>query len=77
MLANLVLLPSLLLTLEKVLTTKSFRDHSYEFLEENDDIDIDKLDFQKKLEISRFFMKILTPEALGGSPDINILRELA
>ena len=47
MLANLVLLPSLLLTLEKVLTTKSFRDHSYEFLEENDDIDIDKLDFQK------------------------------
>ena len=47
MLANLVLLPSLLLTLEKVMTIKSFRDHSYEFLEENDDIDIDKLDFQK------------------------------
>ena len=47
MLANLVLLSSLLLTLEQVLTTKSFRESTHEFLDDDDDIDIDKLDLIK------------------------------
>tara|TARA_B100000401_G_scaffold180122_1_gene121044 strand:- start:1721 stop:2488 length:768 start_codon:yes stop_codon:yes gene_type:complete len=47
MLANLVLLPSLLLTLEQILTTKSFRESTHEFLDDDDDIDIDKLDLVK------------------------------
>ena len=38
MLANLVLLPSLLLTLEKMLTTKAFRESKLEFLDNEDDI---------------------------------------
>ena len=48
MLANLVLLPSLLLTLEKMLTTKAFRDSRLEFLDNEDDIEINDLDVQKK-----------------------------
>lgn len=47
MLANLVLLPSLLLTLEKMLTTKAFRDSRLEFLDNEDDIEINDLDVQK------------------------------
>jgi hypothetical protein len=48
MLANLVLLPSLLLSLEKMLTTKAFRDSKLEFLDNDDDVDIEKLDVIKK-----------------------------
>ncbi|MDB4710154.1 MMPL family transporter [Flavobacteriales bacterium] len=50
MLANLVLLPSLLLTLEKMLTTKAFRESKLEFLDNEDDIEIEKLDVIKKEE---------------------------
>ena len=50
MLANLVLLPSLLLTLEKMLTTKAFRESKLEFLDNEDDIEIEKLDIVKKQE---------------------------
>jgi predicted RND superfamily exporter protein len=48
MLANLVLLPSLLLSLEKMLTTKEFRESKLEFLDNDDDIEIEKLDILKK-----------------------------
>ena len=46
MLANLVLLPSLLLTLEKRLSNKSFKDPLLEVIDE-DDIDTDKLELKK------------------------------
>lgn len=43
MLSNLVLLPSLLLTLEKLLTTKAFRDSIYEFVIDDEDIELEDL----------------------------------
>jgi uncharacterized protein len=43
MLANLVLLPSLLLTLEKAITTKSFSEPLLEIIDEEEDIDLDDL----------------------------------
>ncbi len=48
MLANLVLLPSLLLSLEKRITTKAFKDPLLEVLEEEEDIDLDRLVIKKK-----------------------------
>ncbi len=50
MLANLVLLPSLLLSLEKRVTTKSFKDPLLEILDEEEDIDLDKLVIRKKTD---------------------------
>jgi uncharacterized protein len=43
MLANLVLLPSLLLTLERSITTKSFNEPMLEIIDEEEDIDLDDL----------------------------------
>lgn len=47
MLANLVLLPSLLLTLEKRITTKAFKDPLLEVIDEEEDIDLDLLEIKK------------------------------
>ena len=43
MLSNLILLPSLLLTLDKVITTRAFKEPFLQILDEDDDIEIDKL----------------------------------
>lgn len=43
MLANLVLLPSLLLTLEKIITTKAFKEPLIHIFNEEEDIDLDEL----------------------------------
>src|SRR5690606_25922932 len=43
MLANLVLLPSLLLTLERSITTKSFNEPMLEIIDEEEDIDLEDL----------------------------------
>lgn len=43
MLANLVLLPSLLLTLERSITTQSFKEPLLEIIDEEEDIDLDDL----------------------------------
>lgn len=48
MLANLVLLPSLLLSLEKRITTKSFTDPLLQVMDEEEDIDLDQLVIKKK-----------------------------
>lgn len=47
MLANLVLLPSLLLSLEKRITTKAFKEPLLELLDEEEDIELDKLSLEK------------------------------
>lgn len=46
MLANLVLLPSLLLSLEKILTTKAFKDPLIETLDEEEDIELESLEIK-------------------------------
>ena len=43
MLANLVLLPSLLLSLDEMITTKIFRDYQNELIDNDEDIEIDEL----------------------------------
>jgi predicted RND superfamily exporter protein len=55
MLANLVLLPSLLLTLERSITTKSFNEPMLEIIDEEEDIDLDDLVIEgneRKLEVT-------------------------
>ncbi len=47
MLANLVLLPSLLLSLEKRITTKAFKEPLLELLDEEEDIELDELEVEK------------------------------
>jgi predicted RND superfamily exporter protein len=47
MLANLVLLPSLLLSLEKRITTKAFKEPLLELLDEEEDIELDWLQVEK------------------------------
>jgi len=48
MLANLVLLPSLLLSLEKYVTTKEFRDPQIDFdYEEDEDVDLEELQYKE------------------------------
>jgi predicted RND superfamily exporter protein len=47
MFANLVLLPSLLLSLEKSITTKAFKEPFIEIIDEEEDIDLDELVVQK------------------------------
>lgn len=47
MLSNLVMLPSLLLTLERAITTKSFNEPLLEILDEEEDIDLDDLVVRK------------------------------
>ncbi len=51
MFSNLVLLPSLLLTLDKRLTTKAFNEPFLEILDEEDDVDVDEIEFHKQEEI--------------------------
>jgi uncharacterized membrane protein YdfJ with MMPL/SSD domain len=47
MLSNLVLLPSLLLTLDKRLTTKAFQEPFLEIYDEEEDIELDFLEIEK------------------------------
>lgn len=47
MLSNLVLLPSLLLTLERSITTQSFKEPLLEIIDEEEDIDLDELVVQQ------------------------------
>ena len=49
MLANLLLLPSLLLSLERVITTRSFREPLIDILDEEEDIELDALRIKKDL----------------------------
>jgi hypothetical protein len=46
MFANLLLLPSLLLSFEKFITTKSFKEPMMELIDEEDDIELEKLKVQ-------------------------------
>ncbi len=48
MLANLLLLPSLLLSLERFITTQSFREPLIDILDEEEDIELDALTIRKK-----------------------------
>jgi len=48
MLSNLVLLPSFLLTLEKSITTKAFKEPFFEILDEEEDIELDELTIRKE-----------------------------
>jgi len=48
MFANLVLLPSLLLSLERAIITKSFREPLIQILNEEEDIELDKLEIKKE-----------------------------
>jgi len=50
MLSNLVLLPSLLLTLDKRITTKAFEEPFLEIFDEEDDIELDYLEIEKDEE---------------------------
>lgn len=47
MLSNLVLLPSLLLSFEKLMTLKSLKEPLFEILDEEEDIDLDSLEVRK------------------------------
>ena len=48
MFSNLILLPSLLLTLDKKLTTKAFKEPFLEIMDEEDDVEVDYIDFDKE-----------------------------
>jgi len=48
MMANLLLLPSLLLSLERIITTRSFREPLIDILDEEEDIELDALTIRKK-----------------------------
>jgi hypothetical protein len=48
MFSNLVLLPSLLLTLERKLTTKAFKDANVQVFDEEEDIELEQLILKKK-----------------------------
>lgn len=50
MLSNLVLLPSLLLTLDKRLTTKAFQEPYLEIYDEEEDIELDALEIEEKVD---------------------------
>jgi len=49
MMANLLLLPSLLLSLERMITTRSFREPLIDILDEEEDIELDALRIRKNL----------------------------
>lgn len=51
MLSNLILLPSLLLTLDKLVTNKVFKDPFLEVIDEDEDIDLNELAIETKKEI--------------------------
>ena len=48
MLSNLLLLPALLLTLERLITTKSFKEPLLDIFDEEEDIDLKKLKVKQK-----------------------------
>ena len=48
MLSNLLLLPALLLTLERIITTKSFKEPLIDIFDEEEDIDLEKLKVKRK-----------------------------
>ena len=48
MLSNLLLLPILLLTLERLITTKSFKEPLLDIFDEEEDIDLKKLKVKRK-----------------------------
>ena len=48
MLSNLLLLPALLLTLERIITTKSFKEPMIDIFDEEEDIDLEKLKVKRK-----------------------------
>ena len=50
LIANLLLLPSLLLTLEKLITTKSFKEPLLSVFDEDEDIDLDELEIETNKE---------------------------
>jgi predicted RND superfamily exporter protein len=50
MFSNLVLLPSLLLTLDKWVTTKSLNEPFLEILDEEDDVEVDDIEFITKTD---------------------------
>lgn len=52
MLSNLVLLPSLLLSFEKAITTKAFREPLLEIIDEEEDIDLDELQVRREADNS-------------------------
>lgn len=49
MLSNLIILPSLLLTLEKSITNKNFREPLLQIYDEEEDIELDKLSIEEKI----------------------------
>ncbi len=51
MISNLVLLPTLLLTLERYITTRSFKEPMIHILDEEEDIDLDELELEQKTEV--------------------------
>jgi uncharacterized protein len=51
MLSNLILLPSLLLTLDKIVTNKVFKDPFLEVIDEDEDIELEELSIEKKRSI--------------------------
>lgn len=51
MLANLILLPSLLLTMEKSITNRSFKEPLLQIFDEEEDIDVDKLEIENPEEL--------------------------
>ena len=53
MTANLLLLPSLLLSLERMITTRSFREPLIDILDEEEDIELDALKIRKESNYER------------------------
>jgi len=51
MFTNLIILPSLLLSFEKVITTKSFEEPLLEILDEEDDINVEELRIEKRNDV--------------------------
>jgi hypothetical protein len=47
MLANLLLLPSLLLSLERIITTRAFKEPLIDILDEEEDIELDALKIKR------------------------------
>ena len=50
MLSNLLLLPTLLMTLERLITTKSFKEPMIHIYDEEEDIDLQELTIENKNE---------------------------
>ncbi|MFT5969540.1 MAG: putative RND superfamily exporter protein [Flavobacteriales bacterium] len=53
MISNLILLPTLLLTLERYITTRSFKEPMIHILDEEEDIDLDELEVEGKIGLPK------------------------